>query len=252
MQRVWEKLYAARVPPPGLDEVGFAFSGGGALAGSVLEFFHTAGVPLAEGWGQSELVSAAACGRAGELRIGAAGRPLPGVAIRVADGELLVRSGSQMLGYAGPTAMAGPADADGWLHTGDLGRIDADGYVHVDGRRQEVFRLAGGHLVSATRVESQLRANLLVDHACVVGAGADRPCAILVVSAPDDQWTPADLEGIVRESNERLAPADRIARFEVLKQSWEPGRAEELTHTGKLNRQLVATKYGELIAALTS
>ena len=171
VQRVWEKLYAARVPPPGLDEVGFAFSGGGALAGSVLEFFHSAGVPLAEGWGQSELVSAAACGRAGELRIGAAGRPLPGVAIRVAaDGELLVRSGSQMLGYAGPTAMADPAGADGWLHTGDLGRIDTDGYVHVDGRRQEVFRLAGGHLVSATRVESQLRANLLVDDACVVGA----------------------------------------------------------------------------------
>jgi long-chain acyl-CoA synthetase len=271
VQRVWEKMYAAasalmaaeRIPAGqiasrlGLDACGFAFSGGGALAEHVQQFFNSAGVPLAEGWGQSELVSAATCGRPGAIRIGTAGQPLPGVTVRAAsDGELLVRSGSRMLGYAEPDPGASPAAAerpDGtgdWLHTGDLGRIEPDGYVRVHGRREEVFRLADGYVVPVTRVESQLRANLLVDHACVVGEGTAELCAILVVGAPASQWTTADLAGIMRESNKRLPASERIARFTVLASRWEPGRAEELTHTGKLKRSLMAAKYAGLITSL--
>jgi long-chain acyl-CoA synthetase len=277
VQRAWEKMYAAavalmaaeRVPAElvssrlGLDACSFAFSGGGSLAAHVQEFFNSAGVPLAEGWGQSELVSAATCGRPGGIRIGTAGQPLPGVTVRAAaDGELLVRSGSRMLGYAGqarepsPAVKASragqesPAGLGDWLHTGDLGQIDPDGYVRVQGRRGEVFSLAGGYLVPAGRVESQLRANLLVDHACVVGEGRPELCAILVVGAPAGQWTTADLTDVMRECNTRLPPSERIARFEVLARRWEPGSAEELTHTGKLNRSRVATKYASLIASL--
>jgi long-chain acyl-CoA synthetase len=277
VHRVWEKMYAAasalmtaeRVPAAmissrlGLDACRFAFSGGGSLAAHVQEFFNSAGVPLAEGWGQSELVSAATCGRPGGIRIGTAGRSLPGVTVRAAaDGELLVRSGSRMLGYVGQVRQPSPvgetsrtgqgkaAGREDWLHTGDLGRIDADGYVHVHGRREEVFRLADGYLVPVTRVESQLRANLLVDHAYVVGEGMTELCAILIVGTPAGQWTAADLAAIVREGNRRLPPSERIARFEMLACRWEPGRAEELTHTGKLNRPRIAAKYADLIASL--
>jgi long-chain acyl-CoA synthetase len=268
VQRVWEKMYAAasalmtaeRIPPGlvvsrlGLDACRFAFSGGGALAEHVQEFFNSAGVPLAEGWGQSELVSAATCGRPGAMRIGSTGRSLPGVTVRAAaDGELLVRSGSRMAGYAGGASPAGEDCASGpgdWLHTGDLGQIDLDGYVRVHGRREEAFRLADGYLVPVTRVESQLRANLLVDHACVVGEGTAELCAILVVGTPAGQWTTADLATIVRECNRRLPPSERIARFAVLPSRWEPGSAEELTHTAKLKRSLVAAKHAGLIASL--
>jgi long-chain acyl-CoA synthetase len=259
-ERVPAEMAASRL---GLDACRFAFSGGGSLAADVQEFFNSAGVPLAEGWGQSELVSAATCGRPGGIRAGTAGRPLPGVTVRVAaDGELLVRSGSRMLGYAGPAPEPGPtgkasyarrespAGLGDWLHTGDLGQIDPDGYIRVQGRRGEVFSLAGGYLVPVGRVESQLRANLLVDHACVVGEGMPELCAILVVGAPVGQWTTADLTDVMRECNTRLPPSERIARFEVLARRWEPGSAEELTHTGKLNRSRVATKYASLIASL--
>jgi long-subunit acyl-CoA synthetase (AMP-forming) len=256
--RVWEKLYAA-VPagaPPdavraglGLDECGFAFSGGGALAPRVQEFFNGIGVPLTEGWGQSELVSAATCARPDQLRAGTVGLPLPGVAVRVADdGELLVRSGSRMAGYVDPAADAGFAGADGWIHTGDLGGIGDGGYVHVLGRRQEVLRLADGYPVPATRVESQLRANLLVDHACVVG---EEPggglCAILVVGTPASE---GELVRTVREANRYLPARERISRFAVLAGPWEPGRADELTHTGKIRRALVTGKHEGLIGAL--
>jgi long-chain acyl-CoA synthetase len=259
--RVWEKMFAA-VPagaPPreiraglGLDECGFAFSGGGALAPWVQEFFNAAGVPLTEGWGQSELVSAATCARPGQIRAGTVGLPLPGVAVRVAgDGELLVRSGSRMAGYVDPSAEAGFVDADGWIHTGDLGELGTDGYVRVHGRRQEVLRLADGYPVAATRVESHLRANLMVDHACVVGAEPGGGlCALLVVATTSDRWTPADVARTVHEANRHLPGRERITRFAVLTERWEPGHADELTHTGKLKRPVVAGKHDTLIGAL--
>jgi long-chain acyl-CoA synthetase len=277
--RVWEKLYAGAVASMvdgdgavpqvarpardairvrlGLDECGFAFSGGGALAPHVQEFFHAIGVPLTEGWGQSELVSAATCGAPDRIRVATVGTALPGVAVRAApDGELLVRSGSRMLGYAtlpAGTGSGGAAavDEQGWLHTGDLGEIGSDGYVRVLGRREEVFRLADGYAVAVTRVESVLRANLLVDHACVVGEGESDLRAILVVGAPRDRWNLADVERIVRECNRLLPKWERIARFAVLAEKWEPGRAEELTHTGKLKRALITVKYAELIRSLS-
>jgi long-subunit acyl-CoA synthetase (AMP-forming) len=290
--RVWEKLYAAVnasvadgdpvarqgiAAGLGLDECGFAFSGGGALAPPVQEFFNAIGVPLTEGWGQSELVSAATCARPDQIRAGTVGLALPGVAVRTADdGELLVRSGSRMLGYVEPpggtglvedglvedgtvedgtvedgTVEDGTVDADGWVHTGDLGEIGADGYVRVRGRRQEVIRLADGYILSTTRVESHLRANLLVDHACVVGeAQAGGLCAILVVTTPSERWSLADLVRTVRDGNRHLPDREQITRFAVLTDPWEPGRTDELTHTGKIKRSVVTAKYAELIGAL--
>lgn len=246
--QVWEKLYAAATASGldsvalGLDECGFAFSGGGALAVSVQEFFHGLGVPLTEGWGQSELVSAATCAPPGRIRAGTVGLALPGVAVRAAaDGELLVRTGSRMAGYTDPTL--GHLDEDGWIRTGDLGEIDDEGYVRVLGRREEVFRLDDGYQVPVTRVESQLRANPLVNQACVIGEGRADLSALLVVGAPPDRWSHADLESIVAESNRLLPARERIARFAVLTGVWEPGRAEELTHTGKLKRAVIAAKH---------
>jgi long-subunit acyl-CoA synthetase (AMP-forming) len=207
-------------------------------------------------------VSAATCARPDQIRAGTVGLALPGVAVRAADdGELLVRSGSRMLGYVEPPGGTGLGDtgfvdADGWVHTGDLGEIGTDGYVRIHGRRQEVIRLADGYLLSTTRVESQLRANPLVDHACVVGAcvvgegQAGGMCAILVVGTPSERWSLADLVRTVRHSNRHLPTREQITRFAVLTEPWEPGRADEVTHTGKIKRSLVTDKYAELIGAL--
>jgi long-chain acyl-CoA synthetase len=235
----------------GLDDCWFAFSGGGALAEEVQEFFNALGVPLTEGWGQSELLSAATCGAPGRIRIGTVGSPLPGVAVREsADGELLVRSGSRMRGYVDASLDGGFVDPQGWVHTGDLGEIGPDGYVRVSGRRGDVLRLADGYPVPATRVESQLKANLLVDHACVVGEGRPDLCALLVIGAPGDRWGLDGIAAIVRECNRRLPARQRISRFAVLHERWEPGRSEELTHTGKLKRSLVGAKHADLVESL--
>jgi long-subunit acyl-CoA synthetase (AMP-forming) len=149
-----------------------------------------------------------------------------------------------MAGYVEPVPDV--VDADGWVHTGDLGEIGDDGYVRVLGRRQEVLRLADGYPVPLTRVESQLRANPFVEHACVVGEG-DGLCALLVVSDPGRE---AELVRVMREANRYLPERERIGRFAVLVDRWEPGRADELAHTGKLKRPLIAGKYAGLIGAL--
>jgi long-subunit acyl-CoA synthetase (AMP-forming) len=83
-----------------------------------------------------------------------------------------------------------------------------------------------------------------------VGDGRSELGALLVVSAPPDRWSHADLEQIVRDANEVLPERERIARFSVVTAAWVPGRAEELTHTGKLKRGLIAAKYSGLIEAL--
>jgi long-subunit acyl-CoA synthetase (AMP-forming) len=264
--RVWEKLYAAAAGAPpgdvltrlGLDACWFAFSGGGALAPHVQEFFHGLGLPLAEGWGQSELVSAATLSAPDRIVAGTVGPALPGVEVRRAgDGELLVRSGSRMLGYAADPGLADPVDADGFTHTGDLGEIDGDGVVRILGRREDVITRADGYRVGATRVESQLRANLLVDQACLLGECPAGLAALLVVAAPaaetagDPTGDPTgDLAGLVAAANRHLPERERVARFGVLAGPWLPGRAEELTHTGKLRRPLIAAKHAELIEAV--
>jgi long-subunit acyl-CoA synthetase (AMP-forming) len=119
--------------------------------------------------------------------------------------------------------------------------------VTVAGRREEVFHLADGTAIPATRVESHLRANLLIDQACVVGDGEPELCALVVSAATADEIVP-----VLRLANDRLPPRHRIARFAVLNERWEPGRAEELTHTGKLKRPLILAKHAELIANLHS
>ena len=234
--RVWEKLHAAlrgalpdvspaavRALPDevkqavltriGLDQCRIAATGSAPIDPEIVEFFRALGVPLTEGWGMSELSNAATFAAPGEARSGAVGRAFPGVEVRVADdGEVLVRGPLVMGGYyKDPELTMATIDADGWLHTGDIGEFDADGFLKIIDRKKELIITSGGKNVSPALVEYELQRHPLIGQACAIGDRRNYVTALLVL---DPETTPAwaRARGIAFDSLADLAARPRGAR----------------------------------------
>ncbi|MEM6457244.1 MAG: AMP-binding protein, partial [Acidobacteriota bacterium] len=164
------------------DRLQRAICVGGPTAPMIDLFYEALGLPLLHGYGLSEAAPLLTLATRRDRRPGAVGRPLDGVALRIADdGEILVRGDGVMRGYwQDAAATAAVKDADGWLHTGDLGRIDAEGHLHVTGRRADVFTLADGTAIAPLAIEVRLTAQPGVRQAVLVGDGRPYPIALLV------------------------------------------------------------------------
>jgi long-subunit acyl-CoA synthetase (AMP-forming) len=249
-------LYAGLREKLGLDRLAIAGVGAAPSARDTLEFFHAIGVDLIEGWAMSETASLGIVGRPGHARIGTVGQPLPGLELRFADdGEVLVRGEAIMAGYRGRLEATREAvDADGWLHTGDIGALDEDGNLSIVDRKKELIITAGGKNVSPAHVESELKAaHPLIGQACAIGDRRPYLVALLVLD-PDvagafaGDMREAVAAGVAR-ANERLARVEQIKRFAIVDGDWVPG-GPELTPTMKLKRRAIAELYGEEIEAL--
>jgi long-chain acyl-CoA synthetase len=292
--RVWEKLYAAlrtvlpdaspeaiRAWPEearlavltriGLDQCRAAVSGAAPIDPAIIEFFQALGLPLTEGWGMSELSNAATLAAPGHERIGAVGKAFPGVELRIADdGEVLVRGPLVMRGYyKDPDLTAQTIDAGGWLHTGDIGELDADGYLKITDRKKELIITSGGKNISPALIEYELQRHPLIGQACAVGDRRNYVTALLVLDpevAP--AWASAhgieatslaelaahpalqaEIERGVAEANSHLAQAERVRRFRVLPSEWT-AETGELTPTLKRRRRVIVDRYAAEIDQL--
>jgi long-chain acyl-CoA synthetase len=270
--RVWEKLKAAleasgaaALPHDrlrarlGLDEARWLAVGAAPTPVDVLEFFAERGMPICEVWGMSETSCIVTTNRPGATRLGSVGQPVDGMELWIADdGELLVRGPLVMAGYRNrPDLTAQAVDADGWLHTGDVGRIDDDGYVWIVDRKKELIINAAGKNISPANIEVLLKSSgPLIGQACVIGDRRPYMVALLVLD-PDTAagLDPADAEVVARvqdevdAANAHLARVEQVKRFRVLSAEWLPG-GDELTPTMKLKRRPIAEKYAGEIDAL--
>jgi long-chain acyl-CoA synthetase len=168
-------------------------SGGAPLDPEVAEFFDALGVPVLQGYGLTEASPVVATNRPGDNRPGSVGRPLPGTEVRIADdGEIRVRGPQLMLGYwRDPAATRAAVDSEGWLRTGDVGRLDDDGYLYVEGRSGHRIVLACGEKVQPEEVETVILRSGLVAECGVIGRpsrlplhrGSDEVCAVVVPAA---------------------------------------------------------------------
>ncbi len=243
----------------GLDAVETALSGAAPLPGEILRFFDGLGIPLVEVYGLSETTGIVTWDLAGHDRPGTVGRAFPGVEVRLEeDGEVLTRGGAVFPGYLDdPVRTAEVLDADGWFHTGDVGRLD-DGYLTIVDRKKELIITAGGKNVSPANLEAALKANPLVGQAAVIGDG--RPyVAALVVLDPDAAaaWAGArgltdiardlgqlaehpdllaEVQKAVDAANSHFSSVEQVRRFRVLPDEWVPD-SEVLTPTMKLKRR---------------
>ncbi|TNF48221.1 long-chain fatty acid--CoA ligase, partial [bacterium] len=252
----------------------FFVSGGAPLSADIIEFFLAAGIEILEGYGLTETSPVIATNRLGRIRPGTVGMPLPGVDVKIAeDGEILVKGPSVMLGYYEDEEATAEAIKDGWLHTGDLGKIE-DCYLSITGRKKEIIVTAGGKNVSPARVENLMVEDDLIAQVMVYG---DRRRFLSALVVPDydrliDDPASFGLGKLTKEdlTPEKLAQSERLnslimehidarsgdlASFERIKKIAllpEPFTEEagELTPTMKIKRRVVVEKYEDQLDAL--
>jgi long-chain acyl-CoA synthetase len=190
-KRLAEKLVYSKVKAAiGLDAARVLFSGAAPIAPDVLEFLAGLDVIVYELYGQSETCGPTTTNLPGANRLGSVGRAVPGTQLRIAaDGEVLVRDGKLLTGYAGRPDATAETLIDGWLQSGDLGRLDSDGFLYITGRKKDLIITAGGKNISPAAIEAALEAIPIIEHAVIYG---DRKpfCAALITLNPD---TLADL-----------------------------------------------------------
>jgi long-chain acyl-CoA synthetase len=255
-------------------DVEWVISGGAPLGTRLGHFFRGAGIPVLEGWGLTETTAAAAVNRPDAVKIGTVGPPLAGTTVRVADdGELLVRGEHVFDRYwADPDATAAARDADGFLHTGDLGAIDNDGFITITGRKKELLITAGGKNVSPAQLEDRLRGHPLIAQAMVVGDRRPYIASLITIDEEalatwktkvgkdpslglaelrEDPELLAEIQAAVDDANRVVSRAESIRRFAILDQDFTEAGGQ-LTPTLKLRRNVVVAEFADEIEGLYS
>ncbi|MFC9688097.1 AMP-dependent synthetase/ligase [Kribbella sp. NPDC056951] len=268
---IFERLVYRRIRLAlGLSEMMVAVSGAAPIAQEVLIFFRGIGVTIVEAYGMTETSAVLTLNSLSQPRLGTVGRALPGVELRLADdGELLARGRIISPGYLNRPDATADTFVDGWLHTGDLGRIDADGYLSIVGRKKELIINAAGKNISAANVEQALSsASDLIGSVYVHGDNRPYLVALITLDSGWRQWCTArnievtsptdaathpavraEIERAVRSGNERLSRVEQVKRWTLLDALWGTDSGE-LTPTLKLKRSVVRDKYAHSLNTL--
>jgi long-chain acyl-CoA synthetase len=246
-----------------------AVSGAAPINPDILRFFDAAGVLVLEGWGMTETSTAATVSTPEEFKVGTIGKPFPGCEVRIADdGEILVKGPNVFQGYYKNEEATRETIVDGWLHTGDIGEIDADGFIRITGRKKDIIITAGGKNITPANLENEIKQHLLVSQCVVVGDRRPYLVALVTLDPEDavayakEHGLPEDPEQLARNDevraaieahvekiNEKFARVEQVKKIAILPHdlSQESG---ELTPTLKVKRAVVAEKHHDEIEAL--
>jgi len=218
-------------------------SGGARLDPDLSGFFLALGLPLIQGYGQTEAGPVVSVNLPWANRRQTVGPPLPGVEARIAeDGEVCVRGKLVMDGYWNDPEATARALIDGWLHTGDVGAIDPDGYLRITDRKRDFIKTLGGDMVSPAKLESLLMAEPEIAQAVVAGEGQATIVALLV---PAEGAAP---DAALARVNAKLSNIERIRRHAIV----PPFTVENglLTPTMKVKRRLVLAEHAATLGGL--
>jgi long-chain acyl-CoA synthetase len=255
----------------GLGEAEVVSSAAAPLPPEVAAFFSGLGMKILDIYGMTETTGAFTTNTPEAFKLGTVGRPYPGMEVRIAgDGEILVRGPLTTPGYLNrPDLTADLIDGDGWLHTGDIGKLDGDGFLSVVDRKKELIITAGGENIAPAAIEGLLVAHPLIGQALAYG---DRRKYVVALLTLDGEVAPAwarargvaagslaelaadpvvlaEVGVAVAAVNERLARVQQVKQWRLLPVEWT-AETEELTPTLKLRRRIVHAKYADVIDAL--
>lgn len=268
---LFRRLVFARIRSIFGDRMRYLISGGAPLPVEIFEFLAAAEVPIFEGYGLTEAGPVVSVNLPGRTRIGTVGQPLINVEVKTAgDGELMVRGPNVMKGYFGREDDTREAlDENGWLHTGDIARIDADGYIAITDRKKEIIVLSGGKNVSPANLENRLMSDPWVAQACIIGDRRKHLAALIVphfenlaaelkrdgmgAKTPEELVNEPALKALfqrrLRDLNRTLADFEAISAFTLVAHPFSQDNGE-LTPTLKLRRRVVMAHYREQIEAM--
>ena len=244
-------------------------TGAAPIASEILEFFYACGVPVMEGYGMTETSTSATVNRPepGQFRFGSVGKAQKGVEVRIGDdGEVLIKGPNIFQGYYKNDEATKETLEDGWLHTGDLGRLDEDGFLFITGRKKDIIITAGGKNITPANLENGLKQNRWISQAVVIGDRRPYLVALITLdpeeaaalaeqvgagdaSLPalaENEAVRAEIQKAVDEVNSHVGPVEQIKRFEILDHdlSQETG---ELTPTLKVKRNVVHEKFADVV-----
>ncbi|HST65208.1 MAG TPA: long-chain fatty acid--CoA ligase [Mycobacteriales bacterium] len=244
-------------------------SGSAPLSRDVALWFHAAGMLVVEGYGMTETSAGTTVNLPGAFRFGTVGRPFPGTELSIAaDGELLVRGPGVMRGYHGlPEATAETLDADGWLHTGDIGELDADGYLRITDRKKDLIKTSGGKYVAPQPIEVTFPVLCGLASQFIVHGDGRNYVTALVTLDPDalTQWaqtnavTETDPAALARRDDIRAIVAAAVDQLNAGLNRWETVKdfrilehdltveSGELTPSLKLKRRVVEARYKDVL-----
>jgi long-chain acyl-CoA synthetase len=254
----------------GFERVRTAYSGAAPISPDVLKFFHAIGLPLVEGYGQTEGTGVTTVSRLDRMRSGKVGQPLPGVEVKIApDGEILVRSPGVFKGYFKNPQATREALQDGWLYSGDVGELDEEGFLKITDRKKDLIITAGGKNIAPQNIENQLKFSPYIHDAIVIGDRRKYVTALIVIDEENvvkyaqDHKIPfttyasltqaLEIRQLIQKEvdkvNRTLATVEQIKKFTILpKKLYEEDG--EVTPTMKVKRKFVNEAFKDLIEAM--
>jgi long-chain acyl-CoA synthetase len=254
----------------GVHRARLLITGAAPISPDLLRWYMALGLEMVEVWGQTESGGISTSNPIGATKPGSIGKPLPQTEVKVSpEGELLVRSPSVFMGYLNQPEKTAETLRDGWLHTGDVGRIDNEGYFYITDRMKDIIITAGGKNITPSEIENQLKFSPYVTDAVVIGDRRAFLTALIMIDHENVEKFAQDnsipfsnyqslcrrpeilelIEGEITRVNAKFARVEQVRKFRLIEQKLT-AEDEELTPTMKLKRRLVNEKYRDLIEGM--
>jgi long-chain acyl-CoA synthetase len=256
----------------GLEELELALSSAAPLSPELIWFFHSVGIKIAEGYGQSEDNGPTSWNPPDAILIGSVGKPMPGLEVKIAeDGEILARGGNVMSGYfKDEKATRETIDEDGWLHSGDVGEFNEHAYLKITDRKKDLIITAGGKNIAPQEIENKIKVHSLISQ--VVAIGDRRPFMTALITLDEEKaplWakeqgiegdiaaianherTIKEIESAINEVNKGLAKVEQIKKFRILERDFLQ-EENEITPTMKVKRKTINEVYADAIEDMYS
>jgi long-chain acyl-CoA synthetase len=243
----------------------FMISGSAPLQQRLIRIFTAAGIAVFEGYGMTESSPGGSINdlRNNGLKIGTVGKPLEGVEIKIAeDGEILMKGDNIMLGYYKNEEMTNKTIINGYLHTGDIGQIDAEGFLTITDRKKEMFKTSGGKYIAPTALESALKQSRFIEQVMVIGENEKMPAALIqlnfefikewaerhqhvITDITSDEKLINRIQKEVDFHNQKFGKWEQIKKFKITPDEWSI-ESGHLTPTMKMKRNIIKEKYKNL------
>jgi len=254
----------------GVHRARLLLTGAAPTSPDLIRWYMALGVEMVEVWGQTECGGIATSNPIGGVKPGSIGKPLPETEVKVSpEGELLIRSPSVFMGYLNQPEKTAEALRDGWLHTGDVGRMDNEGYFYITDRMKDIIITAGGKNITPSEIENQLKFSPYITDAVVIGDRRAYLTALVMIDHENVEKFAQDnsipfsnymslcrrpeiqelIEGEIKKVNAKFARVEQVRKFRLIEQKLT-AEDEELTPTMKLKRRLVNEKYRALIESM--
>lgn len=243
--------------------------GGASVTARIQQFFQMIGVPVYEGYGLTEMAPLISFNNTDFNRMGSVGQPLVNVMVKIAtEGEVLVKGPGMMKGYYKHDDLSDDLiDDEGWLHTGDIGKMDDNGYLFITGRKKNIFKTSSGTYVYPERIENKLKLSSFIEHVMVVGEYQDY-LSLLVVLNRDyvKKWSKnhqitGSFEDIIQSTplhqamkkvlddyNSNARETHQIKKYKIVSDEWTIDNGE-LTPSMKLKRNNLLKKYRQVVSS---